>query len=250
MAAKRSWPLRLLGWGLYGLVLVSAFALSGYFSFSHFVRSGVTRVPDLIGLPEVEAAALLRDRGLRPERRVEADRWDESVPAGAVVQQGAAPGSRVKRGSPVGLVLSLGQELVEVPPLEGSALQAAQVTLAAAGLTLGAVSSVYSTSGSPGTVVAQRPAAGKLVGRSAPVDLFLCLEDRSATFLMPDLVYRQLPEVSEFFERRRIRLGSVKYESYEGVSEGVVLRQFPLPGHPLRKNDTISLVVSVAGASG
>jgi hypothetical protein len=36
----------------------------------------------------------------------------------------------------------------------------------------------------------------------------------------------------------------VKYEPYEGIEAGVVLRQYPLAGHPLRRHDVISLVVA------
>jgi beta-lactam-binding protein with PASTA domain len=61
---------------------------------------------------------------------------------------------------------------------------------------------------------------------------------------MPDLVYREYEAVRRFFERQSFRLGSVKFESYEGIEAGVVLRQFPLPGHPIRRRDVISLVVT------
>jgi beta-lactam-binding protein with PASTA domain len=61
---------------------------------------------------------------------------------------------------------------------------------------------------------------------------------------MPDLVYRDYEQVRRFFEARGFKLGSVKFEPYENVPAGVVLRQFPLPGHPLARRDVISLVVA------
>ena len=63
---------------------------------------------------------------------------------------------------------------------------------------------------------------------------------------MPDLVYRDFEATRSFFERRNFRLGSIKFEFYEGISPGVILRQYPLPGHPLRRQDVISLVVATA----
>jgi serine/threonine-protein kinase len=138
----------------------------------------------------------------------------------------------------------MGQEVVVVPDVSNRALQAAQVTLAAEGLTLGRVANVFSDRGRPGTVVSQSPSAGSSVGRGRTVDLYLNLDNRTSVFVMPDLVYRSYAEVRRYFEARAMRLGSVKFESYEGIAPGVILRQHPLPGHPVRDTDVISLVVT------
>jgi serine/threonine-protein kinase len=238
-------PIRILGWLTYALLLLVVFGVSGYFSFSLFVRSGVTSVPDLKGLERDQASALLRDHGLEVSVREE-PRYDEEVPQNHIVLQRPRAGSLVKRGSVVEIVASLGQQLVEVPDLEGQALQAAQVTLNAAGLTLGRTLNVYSQVGQAGTVTAQVPAAGTRVSRSATVDLFLSLQGRDETFLMPDLAYRRFSDIEQYFRQRGIRLGSVKFEAYEGIPPGTVLRQHPLPGHRLRKQDIISMVVTTA----
>ncbi len=54
------WPLR----AAYAFLLAMLFVVSAYVSFSLFVRRGVTRVPELVGLTETEAAALANDSGL------------------------------------------------------------------------------------------------------------------------------------------------------------------------------------------
>ncbi|HEX2224617.1 MAG TPA: PASTA domain-containing protein, partial [Thermoanaerobaculia bacterium] len=65
-------------------------------------------------------------------------------------------------------------------------------------------------------------------------------------WVMPDLVYRDYEDVRRAFEARGFRLGSIKFERYEGVAEGVILRQYPMPGHPVTKRDSISLTVATA----
>ena len=236
-------PLRWLAWAAYAGALMVVFVVTAYFSFSLFVRSGVTAVPDLHGFSIADAEARVRDQGLRLEWS-EAARFDDSTPAGHVMRQEPGPGSLVKRGAQVRATVSKGQEVVVVPDVAKRALQAAQVTLAAEGLALGKVASVFSDGSETGTVVAQSPPAGESVGRGSAVDLYLSLDDRSAVFVMPDLVYRSYSEVRGYFERRDIRLGSVKFETYEGIGPGVILRQHPLPGHPLHKADVVSLVVT------
>lgn len=217
--------------------------LAAYFAFSFFVRSGVIAVPDLEGVSTTDAQALARDAGLEIEW-LEDERYDESVPANHVLRQDPRAGSLVKRGAAIRAAVSLGQEVVEVPDVSNRALQAAQVTLASQGLALGKVANVFSSSGKPGTVVNQDPAAGSNVSRGQTVDLYLSLDSKSAIFVMPDLVYRRYTEARRFFEARGIRLGSVKFEAYEGIAEGIILRQYPQPGHPVRKFDVISLVVT------
>ena len=65
-------------------------------------------------------------------------------------------------------------------------------------------------------------------------------------FIMPDLVYRNYEQVRPYLESKGLGFGSVRFERYEGVAGGVILRQFPLPGHPVTRQDAISLVVATA----
>lgn len=225
--------------GLLGVI----FALVSSFAFSQFVRRGVTSTPELFGLSEEDAEALLADQGLSLSWSDEGERYDEQVPAGHVLIQRPRAGTLVKRGVAVTVVMSRGPQRIEVPDIIGDALQAAQVSLTAAGLSVGRTINIYSRKGSPGTIVAQQPAGGSRVEPGAAIDLFLALENRSETFLMPDLVNHDYDDVRRYFESRGFRLGRVSYETYGGVAPGTVLRQYPLAGHPLHRGDVIALGV-------
>lgn len=232
------------------MLLFVLFSLAAYLSFSQFVRRGVTPVPDVVGLPREQAEAVLADSGLDLEVDPEAERYDDTVPAEAVLRQKPAARSLAKRGGTVRVGLSLGPEVVEVPDLAGMDLAGARVTLSAVGLEMGHVSAVYGLAGPSGTVVEQDPPAGSVVGYAADVDLYFGEQSHAEAFLMPDLIYRDHDLVRHFFERRGFQLGGVKPEAYEGVPEGVILRQYPLAGHPLTRNDVISLVVSIPAEDG
>lgn len=236
--------LRGLAWLAYGALLLALFTLAGYFAFSLFVRSGVTAVPELVGFPEADAPNIVTDQGLRLRRNYEADRFDEEIEAGHVVDQTPGSGSLVKRGGFVEISVSLGPERLVVPRVEGQSLQAAQVTLTAVGLNLGRIVNIYSRGAAAGTVVEQDPPPESKVGRGSSVGLYLSTASRSDTYVMPDLAYRDFEIARHFFGRRGFRLGSVKFEPYEGLSPGIILRQYPLPGHPLARQDVISLVVT------
>lgn len=236
-----------LGYLAYLFLVLVVFIVAAYSSFSLFVRSGVTTVPDVEGMTRAEASSLLADQGLDLRRVSEEGRYDDKVPAGQIVQQKPDPRTLVKRGSAVEVILSLGPQRVEVPDLSGKSLPAAQVALSSSGLTLGRVLGVYTAAGQqPLTVLAQDPDPGSSVPPASQADLLLVKEVQEERWIMPDLVYRNYEDVRPAFELRGFRLGSVKFESYEGVAEGVILRQYPLPGHPVSKRDLISLTVATA----
>lgn len=235
--------LRGLGFLVYLGVALVLFVLAGYVSFNLFVRSGATRTPDLTGLSIDDAASLLADQGL--ELRVEQEGMPhQSIPAEHVVRQSPREGALVKRGSTVVVAPSLGPQRVMVPDLSAQGVQAAQVLLGAAGLTLGRTVEVLGEDTQPGEVVAQQPTAGATVSPGATIDLLVAGQGSAAAFVMPDLVYRDYDAVRRFFEGRGFRIGSVKFESYEGIRPGIILRQYPVAGHPLGRNDTLSLVVA------
>lgn len=232
----------------YALVLLFAFTFAAYHAFNLFVRRGVTSVPDVAGRSEAQARALLADAGLV----MEADRegqFDAVVPQNHVLSQNPRAGSLVKHRSRVHVVFSLGPQQISVPDVRGKAVQASRVTLNAAGLRVGRMAWIYSSSGQPGTVVDQYPIGGSKAGGSEGVDLFVCQQNVAETYLMPDLLYRNAEQVRQFFEVHGFHIGSVKFESYEGAPDGTILRQLPLAGHPLQAEDVISLVVAASGAT-
>ena len=243
--------LRALAGVVYLAVVAVILVSSAYTAFNVFVRGGVTPVPDVVGLPLREGHAVLADSGLRLRHTGERDQFHREIAPGSILLQEPAAGSLVKRGAAVEVALSRGRQIVEVPDLSGQSYQAAQVILAGSSLRLGRTSSIFHATGlPPGSVVDQSPPPGSSVEGGGVVDLFLALEDRSDIFVMPDLVGRSHDTVREFFLRRGFELGSVKYEVYEGAEAGLVLRQYPLSGHPLRRSDVISLVVSAGEESG
>lgn len=228
----------------YGCVILLVFGLAAYTSFSLFVRSGVTTVPAVEGLSRGEASARLADQGLRLRGVENEGRYSEKVPAGNVVRQNPDARTLVKRGSGVTVVLSKGPQRVEVPELGGKTLPAAQAALSGSGLAVGRLLGAFSTTVTTGSVLTSDPAQGADIPPSTPVHVLLSLNIPAERYIMPELVYRNYESVRPLFEQRGFTFGNVKYERYEGVAAGVVLRQYPLPGHPVTRQDNISLVVA------
>ncbi len=231
---------------LWGVVLLAVFGAAAYLSFNLFVRRGAMTVPELAGMTSETASRLLADQGLRYRAAEPAGRWSAEVEEGRIIESRPRAGGFVKRGSAVEVVLSLGVRQASVPNLAGKAMTAAQVTVHAEGLELGDTLAIASSVGEAGTIVGQDPPPGASVPAGTRVDLLIALDSPAETFVMPDLVYRRYEPVRRYFEGGGFRMGTVKFEPYEGISDGTILRQSPLPGHPLRRRDVISLVVAAA----
>lgn len=240
----RSKLLSALGLAAYLGLLVGLFAFSANMAFSLFVRSGATTTPDLAGLSRDEAEALLAEQGLAWSVARSEGRYSDAVPVGSVVGQKPSPGSLVKRGNVVEVVLSLGPQRLTVPDLRGQSVASAQVALAGAALTLGKTLHVFSSEDSPGNIVRQFPESGAATGAGTAVDILIAEERSGETYVMPDLVYAHIERVRSFFDNHGLRIGTVRAERYEGVPAGVILRQSPLPGHPLSRTDLVSLVIA------
>ncbi|HEV8581667.1 MAG TPA: PASTA domain-containing protein [Thermoanaerobaculia bacterium] len=231
----------------YALLILVVFILAAYTSFSLFVVSGVTTVPAVTGLTRAEAANVLADQGLTLRSAEEAGRYDDKIPAGRIARQNPDPRTPIKRGRPVTVVLSRGPRRVEVPDLSGKPLPAAQAAISGSGLGLGRILGAFASNREPaGSVLEQDPDPGASVAPATGVDLLLAMPVPGERYVMPDLVYRNYDQVRASFDRLRFKFGNVKFERYEGVAAGIILRQFPIAGHPLTRDDAISLVVATA----
>jgi beta-lactam-binding protein with PASTA domain len=239
--------LRGLGCLFYAALLFVVFGLAAYTSFSVFVRSGATTVPAVLGMSSTDAANALADQGLVLRSKEGAGRYDDKVPAGRIARQNPDARTFVKKGSPVVVLLSLGPRRVTVPDLKGKTLPGAQSAISGTGLALGRILGALAPNHeSPGSVIEQDPDANAAVAPATGVDLLLAMAAPNERYVMPDLVYRNYDLVRPYFERLGFKFGNVKFERYEGVSAGVILRQFPLPGHPLSREDAVSVVVATA----
>jgi serine/threonine-protein kinase len=122
------------------------------------------QVPDVVGRTYDEAAQALASQHLTATRVP--DEFSSSVEAGKVIGTNPGAGSVVPRDSSVGVVVSKGPELIEVPPLVGATLEAAQAKLQALGFEVDTVSYL------PGRLVrSTNPGAGSKVGRGTKVTL-------------------------------------------------------------------------------
>lgn len=227
-------------------VLTIIFAFSSYFWFTYFVHGKSIETPKLIGRTISEAKALGSDVGLVVLVDNSKDRHADKVPVGSVVWQNRAPGDSIKRRTRLYVGQSLGPLVLSVPDLTGQSARTAVLRFGQRNLKLGDVSYVEDPAGK--NVVGEDPPAGTVVQGQTPVSLLVAYPPLPREFVMPDLIDHQLDEARHALENHRINVSNVRFESYPGIADGRIIRQFPLPGFPVSQGESISLVVSKADA--
>jgi beta-lactam-binding protein with PASTA domain len=234
--------------GLVMTILFAAAALATLLAV-HWAVSGflharqIVVVPDLNGKSLEQALDLLSPLKLALAK--EAVQVDENSPPGAILRQAPPAGLRVREGKIVRVTLSSGGQVVFVPDLVRVTLTEAQNRLRTAGLSLGAVTQVFSLQNDPGQVVGQNPDASVVVRPNAMVDLKVSKgAPPEGVVLMPDFINQPLPIARQWAEERKIS-PDVKEEMTSAFASGSVIRQTPAPDAAVTEKTLISFVVAI-----
>lgn len=139
---------------LYMMLIILAGFLSGYFLLSYVILSGETTVPDLKGVDVVKANQLLRERGLHI--RIDGQEYSE-YSAGTIFKQEPPPGTKVKSGREIGVIVSKGTRFSFFPDVRGLTYEEAEKKLREMGIPIDKVIFINSDYYPDSTVVAQRP---------------------------------------------------------------------------------------------
>lgn len=126
-------------------------------------------VPSVIGMKVPAATTLLSEAGLGLSGTIDFQRSDR-FPGGAIIAQQPTATERAIPGQEVAVTVA--EELIPVPDLNGKSFSQASVALEALGLAVGKISH-EKTGGSPDTVVRQEPSANTEAKAASAVDLWL-----------------------------------------------------------------------------
>lgn len=230
---------------LFALLVVVAFGVSSFFWFTFFVRGSSLPTPNLIGKTVAEAKAICSDLGVTLDVDPNHTRNSDKVPAGAVVWQNRPPGTTnlIKRGTSIRVELSTGPLVLRVPDFDGQRPGTAVLRLGQLNLKLGNVTYAEADT-TQQAIVAEDPPKDTVVAAQTPVSLLIGLPPAPRPYVMPDLIDHRLDEVRPYLEAHRLTVATVKFESYPGLQDGIVIRQYPLRGSPVSSRDAISLVVT------
>ena len=209
------------------------------------VTPGDIEVPNVVGLTKTGASTVIHDAGLSVGATI--PKFDDTVPAGTVIDQSPAAGAKVAVGTAVNLTVSKGPAgVVTVPDVTGQSETVAQSILQSAGLTIGTTSKQPDPSMQAGNVIQTTPAAGEQVEVGTAVDLVIS-EGFSGPqqCVVPDVTGQTVENAREIlFATCLAGIGSTTVQRDTTIAAGLVAAQFPTAGSLIGYNTTVNLVVS------
>jgi serine/threonine-protein kinase len=167
--------------------------------------------------------------------------FDEKVAKGLVISAEPQPGSTLRRGSDVALVVSRGPERYAVPPVVGMTLAEATARITAGRLKVGKVSKEFSERVPEGQVLSTTPRSGASVRKQSPVALTVSRGRRPID--VPDLTGRDATGAARQLSAAGLKVDATRQENSDTVPKGSVITQSPRDG-TLFRGDTVTLVVS------
>lgn len=230
-------------------LLLSLGVLSGFAFFAfRWGLEGVIHsrkiqiVPDLKGKPVSAALDMLAPLSIA--LRKEGEEFNNAVPIGAILRQNPPPGTKVREGKTLRVVVSQGGETVFAPIVVGLPLRNAEMLLRQSQLLLGEVSEAYSLKYEKGMVTSQDPKAEASVERNSMVNVVVSGgQPPSGIVLMPDFARKDLAEATAWSNENGFQI-AVSKDFGALFPYGVILSQEPAPDQVLSANQKVKLTIS------
>ncbi len=223
-------------------LFITAAAVSAYLALTLIVKSEATViVPALKEKEVVQALRMLSALGLNT--RVKASEYSASIPVNYVIDQDPAPGSEIKKGRNVKLVISRGRQSVSVPDLTGISIHQALMVLEEHGLCRGIRSRSSSPTLAQEVVMAQTPLPGMTINRKNCVDLLVSTGRYRSAFAMPDLADLPIEEAILKIEAEQLQLGDITESKIRSAALNTVADQTPPAGHRVTEGQAVHLGV-------
>ncbi|MFC1505099.1 PASTA domain-containing protein [Thermodesulfobacteriota bacterium] len=240
--------LRIFKIGAVFVVFALAAGASAYLALTLFIKSEDTVVvPNLTGKDVVYALEILTDLGLNT--KVKGSEYSAAIPKNQVIFQAPDPGTEMKKGRDVKIILSKGPQYVAMPNLRGLSVQQARILLEENGLCRGELSSLYSDVLQPDEIIAQTPLPGTMITRGTCVDILESSGDRPEMFAMLDLRELSIDEAILRIEANNLLLGKIKTDQNPKKRPNTILAQEPSAGHRVATGSVIDLIVNKAAGT-
>ena len=231
------WMRRLLV-GIFSTILLAVIMLAGYFFTEQVLlaRRNTVEVPNVIGVKNDVGINLLMDLGLEVESR---DALYPLVQEDYIADQSIAPGTFIKRGDTISIVISRSQFDLSTPNVVGMLISQAQKTIIDLGLTVGEVT-FAADSATPGTVIHQTPGHGALANRGDSIELVVS----GGRVTMPDLLTLTQSQAEQAVVAYGLIITDTSITPTDDPALiGKVIQQVPDAYISVQQNSTVSIVI-------
>ncbi len=229
-----NWP----GW-LPGLLMLVLGSLAIWQTAVRYLNPPEYVLPDLVGKTPRQALEAVRTYGLKVEF---AEGSDVSLPKDQILEQTPDPGTRVKPGRRLELVINK-PRFGSVPTVSGRSLEDARQALEAAGYRVAGITRIASGD-TTDTVLSSIPREGQPLRPGEGVRLLVSTGTRPPVreTLLPDLTGLTEEEARYILTVAELQAQIVRVAS--GAPQGMVVGQQPGPGVVLARETVVRVVVA------
>lgn len=213
-----------------------------YFILPWYVSRPETKVPNVVGLKETEAFALLEKSELQPI--ISDTTFDQKYPEGTIILQKPESGKTVKEGRNIYLFISGGEPTVIVPVLKGKSIREAKFTLERIGLKLGDIEETVSNH-PRNMIFDQQYAEGTPLKKGASVGVSISVgEGETGEIIVPDLIGKSVTEAERILSDSTLKVGKINYQRSFSLLPNTILDQYPSKGNKVNRGDAVDLFVT------
>ena len=196
-------------------------------------------VPPVASLTIDEATVILAPLELGVEV---VEEFSEDIPAGVVIRTDPASGENARKGSPVTLVVSKGQERYLIPSdLAGQDPKDVTSALEALTLVISATNEVFDELIPIGKVVSTDPVGGTSVKRETPVTILV--SKGPAPVEVPPIIGTLISDATTTLGAIGLTTETTR-EDFDDSVAGTILSTDPIPGTTVPKGTIIKVVLS------
>jgi eukaryotic-like serine/threonine-protein kinase len=228
------------------LMFMAAAGISTYMTVHFLIRSEDTvLVPALTGKEVVHTLELLTGLGLNT--KVKGSEYNPEIPKHHVVSQDPEPGSEIKKGRDVRIVISKGPRSVVLPNLTGMGLPQARLLLENNDLQPGHISNVFDPHLLREEIISQYPAPGTVGVRGDAVDLLVSAGPPMRMIPMVDLRGMDLNQAISLLERHYLTTGAIRSMDTGEFADDTVIDHMPAAGFPVAQGSTVDINIKHQG---
>ena len=207
-------------------------------------------IPDLVGLTLEQARDVVQrlNEGVEPRYNLSVDvverEYSEEVERDHIISQRTRAGTEVERPYTILVVISLGEEEIEVimPNVIGETEEEAVRMIEALNLVVRNVTTAYDDNMEQGRVISTNPNSGARLSEGDNVTIVI--SRGSDRVDVPDLRGMTMASARELLIGNHLLVGTVTEDFSDTVPTGAVISQSVAPGERVARNTSVSFVVS------
>lgn len=222
-------------------ILVFSIAMGGTYLVLSLGRTREVQIPNLQGLTKEEAEQKAKELKLKIE--VSEEKYHLEIPEGQIIEQDPKyqDNYKVKEGSTIKIVISKGQEIVEMPKVVGKTRDEATKMLKEAGLEV-KVEEEFSDDVEKNYIIKQEIEEGEKIPAGTTVTIYSSMGIEQVQ--VPDLSGKTESEAKSAINSAKLKWKSTDKTSDSSKPNGVVVNQSISSGSMVDKNTEITITIN------